>query len=153
MPLPVSLKEVVEAMQPLSEEWQAFIHRHTGELVSFTEEEAQFAEEGAEDAPEWLEEFLPKVREVLDSEAYVQLPGQFDFHEYRVMEDFCRQQEDMELQHELLTAIRGRGAFRRFKDAIQIQGIAQDWYDYRDRALRELAADFLEVEGIPFVEE
>jgi hypothetical protein len=30
--------------------------------------------------------------------------------------------------------------------------MANDWYAYRERALRELAADFLEAEGIPFVE-
>ncbi|MFC3282651.1 UPF0158 family protein [Litchfieldella rifensis] len=155
MPLPVLLKDVVEVIEPLSDEWQAYINRDTGELVSFTDEEAQLAEaEDIDDSlvPEWQQEILPKVREVLGSEAFVQLPDKFDFHEYRVMERFCLELDDSELQEELLDAIRGRGAFRRFKELIHIKGIDKAWYAYRERELKAFAAEFLEAEGISYVD-
>lgn len=45
--------------------------------------------------------------------------------------------------------MRGRGAFRRFKESLYEAAIEEHWYAYRDQALKELAADFLEAEGIP----
>jgi hypothetical protein len=153
MPLPVLLNDVVEAMESFSDEWQAYINRNTGELVSFSDEEARLAEEESPEAPEWQQEMLPKVRNVLASEEYVQLPGRFDFHEYRVMEEFCWTLDESDLQMELLDAIRGRGAFRRFKERIHAEGIEKDWYAFREAALKQLAAGFLEAEGIPYVEQ
>jgi hypothetical protein len=57
---------------------------------------------------------------------------------------------DDDQRDELLDAIRGRGAFRRFKDAIHRFGIADEWYRFREEAFEEIAADFLEVNGIKF---
>ena len=139
-------------MEPLSDEWQAFINRSTGELVGFSDEEARLAEEDDPEAPDWQQEMLPKVREVLASKEYVSLPSKFEVHEYQVMERFCLQLDESDLQGELLEAIRGRGAFRRFKALIHAKGIEKQWYEYREQALRALAAEFLDAEGIPFVE-
>jgi hypothetical protein len=51
-----------------------------------------------------------------------------------------------------VTQIRGRGAFRRFKDQIQAYGMAEEWYRYRDTALREIAVAWCEEHGIPYNE-
>ena len=48
--------------------------------------------------------------------------------------------------------IRGRGAFRRFKDRMQAYGIAEAWYRYRDEALRELAIAWCEEHGMRYTE-
>ena len=93
---------------------------------------------------------LPKVREVLGSGDFVPLPDRFEIHEYSIMERFCRSIESDDLRQELLHTIRGGGAFRRFKNTIARRGIQDDWYAYRDNALKRIAADFLEVEGIAF---
>lgn len=69
------------------------------------------------------------------------------------MQGFCLQLDESKLQAALLNAIRGRGAFGRFKRLVYAEGIEQDWYKYRDQALKELVAEFLEAEGIPFVGE
>ncbi|MHC4632348.1 MAG: UPF0158 family protein, partial [Planctomycetota bacterium] len=45
---------------------------------------------------------------------------------------------------------KGRGAFRRFNDAIRDYGIADDWYKYRDDALKEIAIEWCEENGIEF---
>jgi hypothetical protein len=152
MSLPVSLKDVVEAMEPLSDEWQAWINRKTGELVCFTEDEMCLLDADDSDFPEWQQEQLPKLREVLSSDDFVQLPGKYDFNEYRLMEDFVLSLDDSALQRELAGAIRGKGAFRRFKDLVAVAGIREQWFARRDEALKALAVEFLEEEGIPFVE-
>ncbi len=148
---PVSLQSVVNEMDAFSDEMTAYINKKTGELFTVSDEEANIIEEGNEDddfIPEWQKETLPKVREVLESNDFVALPGKFDIHEYSIMERFCLSLADGELQDELLYAIRGRGAFRCFKDVIHRKGIQNDWYRFFDEALKRIAIDFLNSEGI-----
>ena len=150
---PVSLQFVVNEMDVLDEEWTAYINKKTGELVTVTEEEANIVEAEGEDdefIPDWQRETLPKVREVLESDDFVALPDKFEIHEYSIMERFCLSLPDKGLQDELLHAIRGSGAFRRFKNAIHGKDIQDDWYRFRDQALKRIAIDFLESEGIPW---
>ncbi len=150
---PVSLKSVVNEMDVLGDQMTAYINKKTGELFTVTEEEAMIIEEGNEDdelIPEWQKETLPKVREVLESDHFVPLPDSFEIHEYSIMERFCRSCQDEGLQDELLHAIRGSGAFRYFKDVIHRKGIQDDWYSFRDEALKEIATEFLEMEGIAY---
>ena len=150
---PVSLQSVVNEMDVLSDEVPAYINKKTGELYSVSEEEAGIVEQGNEEdefIPEWQREVLPKVREVLESDDFVALPDKFQIHEYSIMERFGLSLPDEGLQDELLHAIRGSGAFRRFKAAIHRNGIQDDWYRFRDQALKRIAIDFLESEGIPW---
>jgi hypothetical protein len=153
MPLPVRVKDVVDAFESVCDDWHAYINRRTGELVSFTAESAALAEKDDPDIPAWLRDDMPRIREVLESDEYVLLPSMFDFNEYRVMVRFCLSQNDHTLQESLLRAIHGSGAFRRFKTLVHDKRIADRWYEYRDRALGKFAARFLEDEGIPFVAE
>ena len=148
---PVSLQSVVNEMDVPSDEMTAYINKKTGELFTVSEEETRIIEAGNDDdefVPEWQKEVLPKVREVLQSDDFVALPDKFEIHEYSIMERFCLSLPDEALQNELLHAIRGSGAFHRFKDAIHHKGIQDDWYRFRDQALKRIAIDFLESEGI-----
>ena len=153
---PVSLQAVVDEMDVFGDEMTAYINKKTGELFTVSDEVAGFIEEGDEDdyfIPDWQKEMLPKVREVLESGDFVPLPDKFEIHEYSIMERFCLSIEDDDLRGELLSGIRGRGAFRYFKDTLHRRGFQDDWYRYRNDALKRIAADFLEVEGIAFVDD
>lgn len=152
MPLPVQLKDVIEAIGPLADEWHAYINRNTGEIVSFSDEEAMMAEHEEAELPPWFVEEAPKVREALSSEAFIELPGEFEFDEYSAMESFALSLPD-ELSERLLDTMRGRGAFGRFKRFIAEEDIERQWFAHRDQAIKELAIEFLETEGIPFVDE
>jgi hypothetical protein len=68
------------------------------------------------------------------------------------MERFCLAVDDEDIRDDLCDAIRGRGAFRRFKDRVHIYGMAEAWYRYRDAALREMAIDWCEAQGITYTE-
>ena len=54
------------------------------------------------------------------------------------------------MSDELQAAVHGRGAFRRFKDAVHRLGIADEWYRFREVALEEIAIEFLEAHGIAY---
>ncbi len=152
MPLPVQLNAVVDEMEFGTDEWRAYINRKTGELVSFPGDVLSAVEDEEEDsdtAPDWELEARQACRRVLGDKDFIQLPTKRDIHEYGIIERFCQSRHD----ERLLDAIRGRGAFRRFDDLIRQKGIEEDWYRYRGDALRKIAADFLQAEGIPYVDD
>jgi hypothetical protein len=151
----VSLHEVVEELEALGEESAAYLNRETGELYSIRDEEASVFEDGVDpdDVPEWLDDELPKIREVLESEDWLSLPTRFDIHEWAIMDGFARSIDDTDLRDELLTAIRGRGAFRCFKDAVHRRGIHEDWYRHRTATLGRIAADWLDGHGVAYIDD
>ena len=148
----VSLQRVVEELDALTEETSAYLNRETGELYALGDEEAGLIEDGVDPAelPEWLADELPKIREVLESADWLALPTRFDIHEWAIMDGFACSLADPDVRDELLTALRGKGAFRWFKDAVRRHGIQQDWYDHRAAALGRIAADWLEDHGVEY---
>ena len=151
----VSLQDVVAEMDLPNDDWTAYLNRRTGELVTVTEEDQRLTEAGEdpEELPDWQREALPKVREALESDDFLALPDKFGIHEYRIMERFSLEVEDVGTSEALLQAIRGRGAFRRFKEVIHERGIAPAWYPYRQQALEEIAIEWLEANGIAYSRE
>lgn len=155
MAVVVSLRDVVEQMDQWSDEATAYINRKTGELITLTHEELAFAEDPdeAEDAPQWQKDLLPKAQEVLGSEDFIPLPSKFEIHEWSIMERFAQSVTDATAGDELENAVHGRGAFRRFKDAVHRLGIADEWYRFREAALEEIAIEFLDEHEIAYQRE
>lgn len=152
MPLPVNLQDIVAEMDALSDEHTAYINRKTGELITITDEEVHFVEDEAseDDLPGWQAEALPKVREVLGSPDFIPLPDRFEIDEWTMMRHFAESQPNPEHREDLLSAIRGRGAFRMFKSLLPRLNLREEWFRFRAEALEQIASDFLEVNGIPF---
>lgn len=149
--MPTPLREILEAVEPLSEGWYAYIHRRTGAVVAFNDEQRMVAESGADPEPaDWMAESLPEIRKALASEEFIQLPDRYDFNESAVMQDFCRHELVEPLRQQALEVAHGRGAFRRFKDLMIDAGQMDRWDRYRDQALRETVVAFLQEHGIPF---
>ena len=155
MPLPVQLKAVIDEMEFGDDEWRGYINRKTGELTSFPGEVLRLAEDEDADAglEGWEAEQIDECRRVLGDQDFIELPNQRDIDEYRIMERFCASRDDEPLRDRLLDAIDGRGAFRRFKNLVHRDGIEDDWYRYRDDAVKKIAADFLEAHDIPYVDD
>ena len=56
-----------------------------------------------------------------------------------LMEKFALSVNDEEISDYLYATIKGKGAFRRFKDEVRRFGIEEDWNRYRDDKYKELA--------------
>jgi hypothetical protein len=154
MAVQVKLKDIIEGLEFQADEWFSYLNTTTGEVVSVTTEELRAAEEEAplEDFPAWQHEAIRIARDIVATDHYLQLPDRFEIHEYSIMERFCLSVDDEDMRDDLCDAIRGRGAFRRFKDRMQLYGMAEEWYHYRDAALREIAVAWCEEHGIPYTE-
>jgi hypothetical protein len=151
MAITVSLRQVVEELEALSEEATLYLDRESGELYPLGDEEANLVEDGREDElPEWLSDELPRLREILTSDRWLSLPTRFDVHEWAIMDDFTRSLDDAVLAEELSRAIHGRGAFRAFKDVVHRHGVQQNWYRFRDQAVADIAAEWLDVQGVAY---
>jgi hypothetical protein len=151
----VKLQDVVDMIDMLNEEASAHLNKATGELIMLTTEEFSAAEEEEEldDYPEWQRESIEKAREIIDSEDWIELPAKEDIHDYGIMEEFCYSIADPKLSERLLSAIRGRGAFGRFRGAIEVLDLEQEWYDFRADALEKIAVDWLEANRIAYTRE
>jgi hypothetical protein len=153
----VKLSELEMAVESDMDETHQFVNMATGEVVFFTDEELNAVEEDAslDDYPEWQHEVIEEARKVIEAEVgeFVHAPSQYDFHEYAVMEDFCYSLEDEAASNQLLDLIRGRGAFRRFKDGVYTLGIEDEWHSFRDDALKKYLVDWCEEQGIEYVDD
>jgi len=154
MTVQVKLQDILEGMDFQSDEQSSFLNLTTGEVISITDEELRAAEEDEplEDFPTWQQDNIRIAQAMLDTDDYLPLPTKFDIHEYRIMERFCDSVNDDDIRDDLCNAIRGRGAFRRFKDRVHAYGMAEGWYRYRDEALREIAIAWCEAHSIPYTE-
>ncbi len=148
----VSLQDIVAAMELPNAEWASYLDPETGEIVTVTDEDRRLLEEGGDidELPDWQRESVAKTREVLESERFLQLPTEFDIHEWAIMERFAHSRNTPTEREELFGAIRGSGAFRRFRHAIGELGIEEDWYGFRQAAFEEIAKAWLEAHHIPY---
>ena len=59
-----------------------------------------------------------------------------------IIEEFIGTVSDEESREALYEAIQGRGAFRRFKDGIIEQRVEKEWYEYKDKKIKELVIEW-----------
>lgn len=151
----VKLRDIVDAMDMTFDTMTYYLSKKTGEVVSIGDEEMDAAEneDDLQDFLDWQHDNIEIAREILATDDYVALPSQFDIHEYDIMERFCLSINDDKVSDDLYADIKGRGAFRRFKDKIFEHGIEQDWYQYKDDAYCEKARDWCIENSIEFTEE
>jgi len=147
----VSLRAVVEALDLQSDELQSYLDPDTGEIVTFSDEEAGIAEnDDWDEAPDWMKEFLPKVKRALQDDRMLELPDRVHIDEWRMMQDFALEDEQCRCRAELTSTVHGEGAFRRFRDAIRHLGLEDAWYRYRETAFEQVARDWLEENKISY---
>lgn len=139
----VKLNEIIDGMDMLGFERVVLLHIKTGKVISIAESILRDAEE--DERGEDVEEELELAYDIIDNNShYLELPSEYEIHEYRMMEGFCYTIENEKEQNALLRAITGKGAFRRFKDTIGYLGVDRDWYDYRYERYKQIAIRFCE---------
>lgn len=148
----ILLKDIVEALEAVGDEVFSYANRATGEVRTVTDEELRYAEGGDDtnDLPEWQRDSVAQAREVLESDDWLPLPSKFDIHEWEIMDDFARSLSDSAHGAEVIDAIHGSGAFRRFKATIRRLGIEQSWFAHRAQALENIARSWLQEHDLEY---
>lgn len=153
MTLPASLRAVLDALEQVSDDVYAFVNRRTGEVTTAFRDDLAAAEDGERGLGFDTVEGVEEAERILADPDWVRLPSAFDMHEWDMLRRFAALQEAPEHRARLAEAIRGRGAFRRFKDAAARLGLLDAWYAFREECLAELAIGWLEADGVPFVDD
>ena len=149
----VDLKKIVEGIECQGDESHSYLKISSAEVVLFTDDALAAAESGEDlsEHAEWYREAIEQAREFINNEDdYIPLPSKFEFHEYSIMEKFIRSLPIEEQRDELLSLIKSKGAFARFKQGLERFLLLEKWYLYRDQALTELAQGWCRDNGIEF---
>ena len=156
---PVKLSELIEALEFDSDEHVTRVDLENGRVVTTDRYIIDAMEEGDEaslgDLPDRQRPELEIARAIVkeSGERFVDAPDKFDFHEYRQLERFIETVANTDAAGQLLRAIKGKGAFRYFKDTASRLGLLEQWYRFRDMAMKEFVVDWAESHQIPFVDD
>ena len=153
MSVSIKLKKLIDEMQCQMDEFTTYFNKKTGEFISVSDEEFRAAEEGEDNENNFeLEEEGVKIAvDILEnSDDYIELPSQYEIHEYTMIERFCLAVENDKDRNVLMIAIKGSGAFRRFEAMIQELGIEDDWFKFKDNEYQEIAIEWCNDNGIKF---
>ena len=136
-----------------------YFDRQTGRVVSVDRDVMSGVEEGDEELlnrlPDWQKEEVEIARAILDDDGdrFIDAPDKFDFNEYQHMQCFIKTVQDPSDAEELWRAIRGRGAFRYFKDTAERLGLLERWFRYRDEAMKEFIITWAEANNVPLADD
>jgi hypothetical protein len=155
--LKVDIEDIALAMESSEglEESVWYLDTDTGEVIhidsSVMEDIEDEDDEAIDDYPEWMKEMAEVANVVLADNRgrFKKIPEITSHESYRSMERFILDIKDESIRNRLFGAIKGKGAFRRFKDTIsEWPEIEKQWYEYRDGAVRREVLDWLESIGI-----
>lgn len=135
--VPVVWETLEDAFENNAPEVSSFLHLETGEVIRVVDGAADsISQRTAEEDPLYL-----RVDPVSSRE------------QYRWMERFIETVEEGELKKKLAASIDGKGAFRRFKDALMTFPIDRErWFSFRSERLRSCIQAWLAAQGLQAVE-
>ncbi|BAP84619.1 hypothetical protein LOOC260_100400 [Paucilactobacillus hokkaidonensis JCM 18461] len=131
----VDLNEVIGAFDMVDDETQSFYNKVTGEVICLND----YSDE---------DESLEDVES--NPDRYLNLPSKYEVDDYHIMEEFIWSLPAGDQQNQLDSSIRGRGAFRYFRDTVDRLNLLQQWYDFKDQSYRRIAIDWCESNGISY---
>jgi uncharacterized protein UPF0158 len=170
----IDLADLAEAFDDASWEVSTFLDLDTGNVIRITAEaraelEALYAELPEEPAdeghyrvafaaalerrepPGWMRELLLEADAVEGGlgTRFLRVPDADSREGYGEMQAFIETVSSPRLQERLWAAIRGRGAFRRFKDVLASAPAERErWFAFKDDRLRQRVLAWLADEGI-----
>ena len=102
--------------------------------------------------------YIPEERIIeadpnLKEKDYIPLPTHKQIDDYGTMRAFIESLEDEEARGWLEEAIKGAGAFRRFRSTLERFAMTDKWYDFRDEVHENIAIDWCEYYGIEYLED
>lgn len=161
----VSFSDLEIAFDNFSYEHSYWLDKQTGAVVLIDGEIADLLREGEDlsDLPDWHREMAEEMRPLLlalgelpdqgadevDLDRFVAIPKRESSEAYEDMVDFADTVTDAHLRDLLDVALRGKGAFRRFKDVLLGYPAERErWFRFEERRRREAIEAWAREEGV-----
>ncbi len=134
--VPVDLDELSSLLEGGIDSSGGWLDRRTGEVLhDESTDPAMVGEEHAVDVEE-------------DPDRWLRVDPAGSRDGWRDMADFGAGLPERRLRAQVERAIEGKGAFRRFKDLVHREGLAEHWYDYSTERKMGRARQWLADEGV-----
>ncbi|MCL2477020.1 hypothetical protein [Candidatus Bathycorpusculum sp.] len=130
----LSLKEVAGEFEDITSGSRLFYNKQTGEFEYYNE---NFGDKVGTEKYE-------------DKDVWVASPTAQDINEYEIMTDFAKQIADAQLQHRLLVALSGKGAFRRFREICLNTGLNEAWEKFKHKEYIAIAKEWCNNAGLSY---
>jgi hypothetical protein len=130
----LDLNEVAREFEMISLETHVYYNKETGKFdfnMDFVEAEYDRSE-------------------MFEGEEWIAAPDVFELGEYDIMVAFADSITDPRANELLSLALDGKGAFRRFRDALYRVNLEKEWYAFRHDAFVVAARRWCEDEDIPY---
>ncbi len=151
MSLPIKLKDVLDALIYTEDDCTTYINKVTGEIATISDEESNYAhEEIDQTSPEWIIAGRVRVKQVLESEDFLEMPSKFDLHEESMMKNFCNTIEKEDVKNYLLKTLGSSSAAENFSQYVEKFDLHKQWITYRDNSIKDIAIKFLQEKSIPY---
>lgn len=136
----IKLEDIIEGMEFADMQSEYYYHTKTEKVIVYMDEILTGVDSSA---------LLTDIEE--NWENYIHLPTKYDINEYHIMEKFIWKLTSEVMQDKLERAIRGKGAFRRFKNVLYNLGIEKDWFEFRDKEYKKIAIQWCEQHNITYL--
>ena len=146
------LSELMDSMEMQSEDWISRYDRKTGKIAMVERCTFDAIEDEEDDGLDEKDDEVALARAIVEDngERFIEPPDTFEFHEYHQMERFIGTVENGSVADELWRAIKGKGAFRYFKDVAERHDLLDAWYRFRDQAAKAFVIRWAEFNEVPY---
>lgn len=170
--LKINFDELQKAMEDISRDsFDYYLDTETGEIIALSEElineakirlyddESDEIDEDIEyieydvvpDVPDWIIDEVELALEVLldESGRYIRISERSSDRAYQCMSEFISTIKDYELKENLLQALNGKGAFRKFKDILlDYPKERKRWHGFNAKCMKKEIIEWLMSIGI-----
>ena len=130
----VKLSDIINAMDFTDQYTEYLLDMETGEIAYINDMVMSHSEKET-------------IYEQMDEHGFYRLPDEREMDDYSVMEAFISTLSAPAAE-KLSRAIRGHGAFRRFKEEIIHLGVEKEWYAFKEDARKRIAIRWCEENGL-----
>ena len=94
------------------------------------------------------EELIDKIEE--DEKERYYLPSLYVFHDSELIEEYINGVKNGKIQEELEDKFYGKGKYRKFKETLIEYGIEDDYYNFREKYLENMAIEWCKKNNIEY---
>ncbi len=128
-PKEIDIYDVIEAIEMANGYGTAYMNIKTGEKVFIPEEESLYDGD------------LDELYDRIDTPNWVEIP---EIKDYKIMMNFASQVKDKNISNTLIGILKNKHSYRNFKNAIFDMNIEDEYYDYYDEQIYQIAEDWLD---------
>ncbi|QDG52145.1 hypothetical protein FIV42_15760 [Persicimonas caeni] len=151
-----TIADLEMARENASFEVEWYLDTDTGKVLMFGPDIPAADDEPRDNDPDWVKEAHAQRVEAWNDTTgrYLAVPSAGSEEGWQDMDAFIATVDDDELREALAEAIRGRGAFRRFKDVLtRAPAERQRWFDFKQQRTDERIRHWLAGNGFELVVE